>query len=80
MLKVAVDFVLSDVGGHGYHRRRRRVLAQVHCGGDTVKLGHDDVHEDQIEVVAVERGNASVSIVAVFLLSVSGRYDSTSVG
>lgn len=71
MLKVAVDFVLADVGRHGNNRSRRRVLAQIHCSRDTVKLGHDDIHEDEIEMVTIERSNASISIVAVFLFGVS---------
>src|SRR3546814_10432862 len=46
---------LGGVAGHQQHRQRREVLGNLEREADAVEARHDDVGDQQIEDVAVER-------------------------
>jgi hypothetical protein len=48
MLKVHGNVVAADVGGHGDDGCGVVELSDKMCGRNTVEIGHDNVHEDEI--------------------------------
>ena len=47
-VEIGRDILLSNVGGHGDNRNVLRVDADHGRGRNTIQVGHDDVHEDEI--------------------------------
>src|SRR3546814_6165493 len=55
LLEIVRALTLGGVAGHQQHRQRREVLGNLEREADAVEARHDDVGDQQIEAVAVER-------------------------
>jgi hypothetical protein len=69
-VEIHLEILLVDVGRHGYNGRIWLHLFNHGGGRDTVKLGHDDIHEDQI-VGVLPRINFVYSFKTIALTDVS---------
>jgi hypothetical protein len=49
--EIHVYVLRSDIGGHGNDRNGRVDLSDARGGGYSVKVRHDDIHENQVEGV-----------------------------
>lgn len=52
MLEVKLDIITSDIRGHGDNRSPVELSDKV-ASRDTIQIGHDDIHKDEIVLLAI---------------------------
>jgi hypothetical protein len=53
VLEITIDLLRPNVRRHSNDRNGRVRVADIHGRRDSIKTGHDNIHEHHVEVIAV---------------------------